>query len=116
LSPVIVAVVVVLALAAVLGFFAQRTLHRERLHDDPLARVEGLPISELVIPVRTLATLLLAFVLVAVFQSYQGAADEAAEEAAAVLSMAEDAVSRPGSSGSRRRSRACPRRCGCCSS
>ena len=94
----IVAVLVVLALVAALGFWTQRLLHRGRLHDDPLARVEGLPISELVIPVRTLATLLLAFVLVAVFQSYQGAGDEAAAEAGAVLSMAEDA-SRSGSNG-----------------
>ena len=85
-------VVVVLALVAGAGFWAQRHLHRERLHDDPLARVEGLPISELVIPVRTLATLLLAFVLVAVFQSYQAAGDKAAAEAGAVLSMAQDAV------------------------
>ena len=88
----IFAVVAALVLAALGGFWAQRLLHRERLHDDPLARIEGLPISELVIPVRTLATLLLAFVLVAVFQSYQEAGDEAAEEAGAVLSMAEDAV------------------------
>jgi hypothetical protein len=92
LTPVIWTVVIVLALVAVLGFWAQRHLHRERLHDDPLARVEGLPVSELVIPIRTLATLLLAFVLVAVFQSYQAAGDDAAEEAGAVLSMAEGAV------------------------
>lgn len=92
LTPVIWVVIVVLALIAAAGFGAQRLLHRERLHDDPRAQVEGLPISELVIPVRTLATLLLAFVLVAVFQSYQLANDKAAEEAGAVLSMAEEAV------------------------
>lgn len=86
------ALVVVLAIVAVLGFWGQRFLHANRLHDDPAARFEGLPVSELVIPVRTLATLLLAFVLVAVFQSYQRADDEAAQEAAAVLSMAETAV------------------------
>lgn len=84
--------VVVLTLAAALGFWAQRLLLGKRLHDDPLARVEGLPVSELVIPVRTLAALLLAFVLVAVFQSYQDANDQAATEAGAVLAMAEDAV------------------------
>jgi hypothetical protein len=88
----IVGVVVILALAAVLGFWAQRLLLGRRLHDDPLARAEGLQISELVIPVRTLAALLLAFVLVAVFQSYQDAGDDAAEEAGAVLAMAEGAV------------------------
>lgn len=88
----IFALLVALATVAVLGFWAQRLLHANRLHDDPVARFEGLPVSELVIPVRTLATLLLAFVLVAVFQSYQRADDEAAEEAAAVLSMAETAV------------------------
>ena len=88
-------VVVAVLLATVGGFLAQRVLHRERLHDDPLARIEGLPVSELVIPVRTLATLLMAFVLVAVFQSYDQAKDDAAMEAGAVLSMAEDAVLLP---------------------
>jgi hypothetical protein len=39
-----------------------------------------------------LATLLLAFVLVAVFQSYQDAGEDAAAEAGAVLAMAEGAV------------------------
>lgn len=92
LTAVIFALVTVLALVAGLGFWAQRRLHRDRLHEDPVARFEGLPVSELVVPVRTLATLLLAFVLVAVFQSFEGADDEAAEEAAAVLSMAENAV------------------------
>jgi hypothetical protein len=57
-----------------------------------LHTAKGLQVSDLIIPVRMLATLLLAFVLVAVFQSYQDAGDDAAAEAGAVLAMAEDAV------------------------
>jgi hypothetical protein len=84
--------VAVLALVAAIGFWAQHLLFGRRVPDDPLARAEGLQVSELVIPVRMLATLLLAFVLVAVFQSYQDAGDDAAAEAGAVLAMAEGAV------------------------
>ncbi|RTL69125.1 MAG: DUF4239 domain-containing protein [Pseudonocardiaceae bacterium] len=86
-----VVAVIVLALAVVGGFWGQHLLRRKRTADDDIdPRHEGLPVSELIVPVRLLATLLLAFVLVAVFQSFQDAGDEAAEEAGAVLAMAED--------------------------
>src|SRR5436853_7151222 len=91
----IIAIVAVLALVAVLGFWAQHLLFGRREPDDPLARAEGLQVSELIIPVRMLATLLLAFVLVAVFQSFQDATDDATSEAGAVLAMADGAMLLP---------------------
>jgi hypothetical protein len=56
----IIGVVAVLALVAAIGFWAQHLLFGRRVPDDPLARAEELQVSELVIPVRMLATLLLA--------------------------------------------------------
>jgi hypothetical protein len=88
----VIAIVVILVAAALLGFLAQRRMLGRHGPDHPLARAEGLPTSELVIPARTLAGLLLAFVLLSVYTSFEGAGTEAAREAGAVLSMAEDAV------------------------
>lgn len=88
----LVAVLAVLVATAVLGFWAQRRLLGGHGHDDPRVQTEALKVSELVIPVRTVATLLLAFVLVAVFQSFQEAGAAAATEAGTVLAMGEDAV------------------------
>ncbi|HEY8582125.1 MAG TPA: hypothetical protein VIL49_04235, partial [Capillimicrobium sp.] len=90
-----VLVVVLLLAAAAAGFAAQRRLLHSRRHDDPLAEAEGLPASELVIPVRTLAALLLAFVLLSVYGSFEEADDQAAAEAGAVLAMGEDALGLP---------------------
>ena len=81
-----------LVVASMVGIWAQRRLLGGRAHDDPLAGAEGLPVRELIIPARALAGLLLAFVLVSVFESYRDAGSEAAAEAGAVLAMAEDAV------------------------
>lgn len=85
-------VLLVLAASAVLGFLARHRVLGRHGHDHPLVQTEGLKVSELVIPLRTLATLVLAFVLVAVFQSYQEASRAAGTEAGAVLAMGEDAV------------------------
>ena len=81
-----------LVLAAAVGYVAQRRLLGGRGADDPHARAEGLPAHELIIPVRTLAALLLAFVLLSVYTSYEDAGDRAAAEAGAVLSQADDAA------------------------
>jgi hypothetical protein len=88
----VVLVIVVLVLAAAIGYVAQRRLLGRRGADDPHARAEGLPAHELIIPVRTLAALLLAFVLLSVYTSYEDAGDRAAAEAGAVLSPADDAA------------------------
>ncbi|RBY74907.1 hypothetical protein DQ238_21025 [Geodermatophilus sp. TF02-6] len=85
-------IVAVILLAAVVGFAAQRYLLNRSTHDDPRMGIERLPINELILSVRTLAGLLLAFVLFSVYASYDGAGNQAAAEAGAVLSMAENAV------------------------
>jgi len=91
-SRAVVVVIAVLVLAAAVGYVAQRRLLGGRGPEDPHARAEGLPAHELIIPVRTLAALLLAFVLLSVYTSYEDAGDRAAAEAGAVLSQADDAT------------------------
>jgi hypothetical protein len=72
---VIVTAVLVLALAAAVGFWAQRSLVGRRQHDDPLARIKGLPVNEPVIPVRTLAVFGLTLLIVHdLDRPYDGAA------------------------------------------
>ncbi|MDD7939498.1 DUF4239 domain-containing protein [Actinomycetospora lutea] len=88
----VVIVVVVLSAAAVVGFLTRRQVFGTRSHDHPLARAEGVTISELVVPARTLAALVLAFVVVSVYSSFDDAGEQAATEAGAVLSMAEGAT------------------------
>jgi hypothetical protein len=85
-------IVVVLLLSAALGLVAQRRLYRGRQVGDERIWAEGLRVRELVVPVRLLAALLLAFVVVSVFGSYRSAGTQAAVEAGAVLSMGEQAV------------------------
>src|SRR5690349_4935469 len=75
----IIAIVAVLALVAVVGFWAPHLLFGRREPDDPLAR-GGTAGQRVDHPVRMLATLLLAFVLAAVFQSFQDASDDAASD------------------------------------
>ena len=82
--------VVVLLAAAVAGFLARRLVVGARSPEDPLARAEGVTVSELVVPARTLAALVLAFVVVSVYDSFVDAESQAAAEAGAVLSMAEN--------------------------
>jgi hypothetical protein len=86
---VVVIVVVVLLAAGVAGFLARRLVHGARSPEDPLARAEGVTVSELVVPARTLAALVLAFVVVSVYDSFVDAQAQTAAEAGAVLSMAE---------------------------
>ena len=85
-------IVAVLIAAAVAGTFAQRRLFGTRDHADQRTWAEALRVKELVIPVRSLAALLLAFVVVSVFGSFRNAGDQAAAEAGAVLSMGEQSV------------------------
>lgn len=105
----VVIVVVVLLAAAVAGFLARRLVHGTRSPEHPLARAEGVTVSELVVPARTLAALVLAFVVVSVYDSFVDAQAQTAAEAGAVLSMAESPcatlrLERPMPSPGRRRS------------
>lgn len=77
--------VVVLLAAAVAGFLARRLVHGTRSPEHPLARAEGVTVSELVVPARTLAALVLAFVVVSVYDSFVDAQAQTAAEAGAVL-------------------------------
>jgi hypothetical protein len=86
----VILVVAVLAVTAVVGYWGQQQFARRHVADDPTAHVEPLPTSELVIPVCTLAGLLLAFVLLSVYSSYQDAQSKAATEAGSVLAMARE--------------------------
>ena len=82
--------------ALVFGLLMHRYLRR-RSSDDNDGRddAEGLGVGELAVPLLTLVTLLLAFVLVATFSSYQEASDRAVAEAGAVLEEAEAALALP---------------------
>ena len=85
-------IIVVLVLSAVAGGVIQRRHFKDRDVNDQRAWAEGLRVKELVIPVRLLASLLLAFVVVSVFGSYRNTSSQAANEAGAVLAMGEQAV------------------------
>lgn len=85
-------ILVVLVAAAIVGFLARRFVVGARPHDHPRAGSEGVTVSELVVPARTLAALVLAFVVVSVYSAFDDAGQQAATEAGAVLSMAEDAL------------------------
>jgi hypothetical protein len=84
----IVVVIVLVALAGAAGLLARRWLHTD---NDWVATAEGLDAGEMWTPVRTLVALVLAFVLVQTFSSFQDASDAAAKEANAVLAEATSA-------------------------
>jgi hypothetical protein len=86
-----VVILIVLAVALVAGYFLQRRVLGRRGDDRSRSHAEGLPVAELFIPVLTLATLLLAFVLVVCATSYEAAGDKATDEAGAVVAEAQDA-------------------------
>jgi hypothetical protein len=92
---VVVLVVLVLAAAAAAGIALERRLFRGSDPDAPGTRIEGLPVSELIIPVRIVVALVVAFVLVQTFSSFQDAGDHASDEAGAVLTEADDAALLP---------------------
>ena len=93
--------VFLIACAGVLGALVHRRLFAGRDPGGAASRVEGLPVSELVIPARLIVALVLAFVLVQTFSSYQDASDHAAQEAGAVLAEAEAAQLLPPAIGAR---------------
>jgi hypothetical protein len=85
---VLVLVIVIVALACAGGFAARRWL---RTDSDAVADAEGLNAGEMWTPVRILVALVLAFVLVQTFSSYQDASDAATREASAVSAEATSA-------------------------
>ena len=94
--------ILVIAGALAFGLLMQRYLRRHSADDDDgRADAEGLGVSELAVPLLTLVTLLLAFVLVATFSSYQEASDRSVAEAGAVLDEAEAAKTLPDPAGPR---------------
>jgi hypothetical protein len=94
--------VLVIAGALAFGLLMHRYLRwRSSDDDDGRADAEGLGIGELAVPLLTLVTLLLAFVLVATFSSYREASDRAGAEAGAVLEEAEAAQVLPNPAGQR---------------
>jgi len=82
LEVVVVAGVVILA--TVLGFMLHRLAVR-RARDDTRVQAEGIEVADLTQPLLTLVALLLAFVVVQTFASFQDASDNASAEATAVL-------------------------------
>jgi len=81
----VVVVIVVVTLAGAAGLFARRWLNTD---NDAVATAEGLDAGEMWTPVRILVALVLAFVLVQTFSSYQDAGDAATKEATAVSAEA----------------------------
>jgi hypothetical protein len=91
---VLVAVLVIVVLSAAAGLLARRLL-RTNDDTDVRAQAEGLQAAELLNPSRTLVALILAFVLVQTFSSYQDAGDAATAEASAVSTEATAAALLP---------------------
>jgi hypothetical protein len=94
---VAVVVLVVVVLSGAVGLLVQRLLTRR---PDGNAAAEGLDAGEMIGPVRVVVALILAFVLVQTFSSFNKAGDAAGTEAAAVSAEANAAalLAAPGSS------------------
>ena len=85
-------VAAVVVIAAVVGLAVHVSdVRRSTGALDDRSTVEGLDVADLFRPLLTLVALLLAFVLVQTFSSFQDASDSASEEATAVLSEAQAA-------------------------
>ncbi|HEY0125599.1 MAG TPA: hypothetical protein VGB58_00520 [Blastococcus sp.] len=91
-------VIVMVLLSGVLGLVAQHRLAgRQRTESQDVA--EGIPLTDLLAPVRILVALVLAFVLVQTFSSYEDAGDAANDEAGAVSTEAVAAALLPSPTG-----------------
>jgi hypothetical protein len=91
-------VIVVVVLSGAFGILGHRHLAK-RVRTENQDSAEGIPLSDLLSPVRILVALVLAFVLVQTFSSYQDASDAANDEAAAVSTEAVAAALLPSPSG-----------------
>lgn len=93
-----VSVIIVVVLSGALGLLAHRRLAR-RARTENQQSAEGIPLTDLLAPVRILVALVLAFVLVQTFSSYEDAGDAANDEAGAVASEAVAAALLPSPTG-----------------
>ena len=91
-------VIVVVVLSGALGLLAHRRLAK-RVQTQGQNTAEGIPLTDLIAPVRILVALVLAFVLFQTFSSYQDASDAAADEAGAVSTEAKAAALLPSPTG-----------------
>ena len=91
-------VIIVVVLSGALGLLAQRRL-ANRVGTDSQDSAEGIPLTDLLAPVRILVALVLAFVLVQTFSSYEDASDAANDEASAVSTEAVAAALLPSPTG-----------------
>ena len=82
------------------GLLAQRRLSK-RVRTESQDSAEGIPLTDLLAPVRILVALVLAFVLVQTFSSYEDASDAANDEAGAVSTEAVAAARLPSPTGPR---------------
>ena len=92
-------VIVVVVLSGVLGLLVQRRLAKH-VSTESQDSAEGIPLTDLLSPVRILVALVLAFVLVQTFSSYEDASDAANGEAGAVSTEAVAAALLPAPIGS----------------
>jgi hypothetical protein len=90
-------VIVVVVVSGALGL-AQRRL-TQRVQSESQNSAEGIPLTDLLAPVRILVALVLAFVLVQTFSSYEDASDAANDEAGAVSTEAVAAALLPAPTG-----------------
>lgn len=91
-------VIIVVVVAGALGLLAQRRL-ATRGGTESQDSAEGIPLTDLLAPVRILVALVLAFVLVQTFSSYEDAGDAANDEASAVSAEAVAAALLPAPTG-----------------
>jgi hypothetical protein len=87
-------VIVVVALAGALGLLTHRHLSKGAQSDNQ-DFAEGIPLTDLIAPVRILVALVLAFVLFQTFSSYEDASDAANDEAGSVTTEATAAALLP---------------------
>src|SRR3954470_24151527 len=91
-------VIIVVVVAGALGLLARRSLAKRRVAAGQDS-AEGIPLTDLLSPVRILVALVLAFVLFQTFSSYQDASDAANDEAGAVATEAVAAALLPSPTG-----------------
>ena len=91
-------VIVVVVVSGALGLLAQRHL-ATHVATESQDSAEGIPLTDLLAPVRILVALVLAFVLVETFSSYEDASDAANGEAGAVSTEAVAAALMPSPTG-----------------
>ena len=91
-------VIAIVVVSGALGLLAQHRI-ASRVRTQGQSTAEGIPLTDLIAPVRILVALVLAFVIFQTFSSYQDASDAADNEAGAVSTEAEAAALLPSPTG-----------------